>query len=41
MYYAVVVEEGAGVGREAERLLPLGTDMTARTKLVQQYLTQA
>ena len=27
--YEVVVGEGAGVGREAERFLPLGTDMTA------------
>lgn len=27
--YEVVVGEGAGVGREAERFVPLGTDMTA------------
>jgi len=36
--YEVVVGEGAGAGREAERFLPLGTDMTARVKMVQEYL---
>lgn len=36
--YEVVVGEGAGAGREAERFLPLGTDMTARVKTVQDYL---
>ena len=36
--YEVVVGEGAGAGREAERFLPLGTDMTARVKTVQNYL---
>lgn len=36
--YEVVVGEGAGAGHEAERFLPLGTDMTARVKMVQDYL---
>lgn len=36
--YEVVVGEGAGIGREAERFLPLGSDMTARVKSVQEYL---
>jgi hypothetical protein len=37
--YEVVVGEGAGAGREAERFLPLGTNMTARVvELVQEYL---
>lgn len=36
--FEVVVGEGAGDGREAERFLPLGTDMTARVKGVQEYL---
>ena len=36
--YEVVVGEGAGAGREAERFLPLGTDMTVRVKMVQEYL---
>ena len=36
--YEIVVAEGAGVGREAERFLPLGTDMTARVNMVQEYL---
>ncbi len=31
--YNVVTGEGAGAGREAERFLPLGTDMTARDYL--------
>jgi hypothetical protein len=35
----VVVGEGAGAGREAERFLPLGTNMTARVvEVVQEYL---
>lgn len=37
--YEVVVGEGAGTGREAERFLPLGTDMTTRVKVVQDYLS--
>ena len=37
--YEVVVGEGAGAGREAERFLPLGTDITVRVKIVQEYLT--
>lgn len=37
--YDVVVGVGeAGTGKEAEKFLPLGTDMTARVKLVQDYL---
>ena len=36
--YEVVVGEGVGTGREAERFLPLGTDMTVRVKTVQDYL---
>ncbi|KAH8646089.1 putative short-chain oxidoreductase [Xylariales sp. PMI_506] len=37
--YEVIVAEGeAGTGKEAEKFLPLGTDMTARVKVVQQYL---
>lgn len=39
--YEVVVGEGPGAGREAERFLPLGTDMTARVKVVQDYLAHA
>ncbi|KAI1383685.1 putative short-chain oxidoreductase [Hypoxylon trugodes] len=39
--YEVVVGEGVGVGKEAERLLPLGVDMTARAKGVQEYLQNA
>ncbi|KAI9742145.1 MAG: hypothetical protein M1818_004045 [Claussenomyces sp. TS43310] len=39
--YEVVVGEGAGAGREAERFLPLGTDMTIRVKMVQDYLAHA
>jgi NAD(P)-dependent dehydrogenase (short-subunit alcohol dehydrogenase family) len=38
--YEVVVGEGAGTGREAERFLPLGSDMTARVKIVLDYLAQ-
>lgn len=40
-FYDVVVGEGAGVGREAERFLPLGTDMATRVKMVQDYLAHA
>ncbi|KZF26530.1 NAD(P)-binding protein [Xylona heveae TC161] len=36
--YEVVVGEGVGAGYEAERFLPLGSDMTPRVKQVQQYL---
>ncbi|KAL9594758.1 MAG: hypothetical protein Q9219_006844 [cf. Caloplaca sp. 3 TL-2023] len=36
--YEVVVGEGAGAGREGEGFLPLGTDMTARVKGVQEAL---
>ena len=36
--YEVVVGEGAGAGKEAEKFLPLGTDMTARVKLVRDSL---
>ncbi|KAL8758838.1 MAG: hypothetical protein Q9199_001188 [Rusavskia elegans] len=33
--YEVVVGEGAGTGHEAEKFLPLGSDMTVRVKGVQ------
>ena len=39
--YEVVVGEGIGAGREAERLLPLGTDMVARVKAVRESLEHA
>lgn len=39
--YEVVVGEGAGAGREAERFLPLGSDMTPRVKGVQDYLAHS
>ena len=39
--YEVVVGEGVGAGREAEKLIPLGTDMTDRVKTVQGYLGHA
>ncbi|KAI1211615.1 putative short-chain oxidoreductase [Annulohypoxylon truncatum] len=39
--YEVIVGEGVGKGREAERLLPLGQDMTVRVKTVQDYLGHA
>lgn len=39
--YEVVVGEGVGKGHEAERLLPLGQDMTLRIKGVQDYLGHA
>ncbi|KAL2163800.1 hypothetical protein VTH06DRAFT_5859 [Thermothelomyces fergusii] len=35
--YEVVVGEGVGAGREAERLLPLGRDLAARIRTVQEY----
>lgn len=39
--YAVVVGEGVGTGHEAEQILPLGTDMRARVKLVQEQLAHS
>ncbi|KAK3305120.1 uncharacterized protein B0T15DRAFT_398375 [Chaetomium strumarium] len=39
--YEVVVGEGVGAGREAERLLPLGRDLAARIKTVQEYYAHA
>lgn len=33
-----MVGEGVGAGRQSERFLPLGSDMTARVKTVQKYL---
>ncbi|KAG8530511.1 uncharacterized protein KY384_005014 [Bacidia gigantensis] len=39
--YDVVVGEGAGAGHEAERFLPLGTDMFARVTTVRDYLSHA
>ncbi|KAI2619161.1 putative short-chain oxidoreductase [Hypoxylon sp. NC1633] len=39
--YDVVVGEGVGFGHEAERVLPLGLDMIARAKGVQQSLEGA
>ncbi|KAI2614213.1 putative short-chain oxidoreductase [Hypoxylon fragiforme] len=39
--YEMVLGEGIGAGREAERLLPLGSDMTARVKGAQEYLGHA
>ena len=39
--YEVVVGQGVGAGREAERFLTLGTDMTTRVKTVQDYLAHA
>lgn len=36
--YEVVTGTGAGAGKEAERFLPLGSDMTPRVKGVQEYL---
>ncbi|KAF9522893.1 hypothetical protein CPB83DRAFT_887299 [Crepidotus variabilis] len=35
--YEVVVGEGVGTGREAEKLLPLGSDMITRVQMVQEY----
>ena len=39
--YEVVIGEGIGAGKEAERFLPLGTDMTARVKMAQEYLAHS
>lgn len=39
--YEVVVGEGIGAGHESERLLPLGRDMAARIKTVQDYYAHA
>lgn len=39
--YKLVVGEGFGAGKEKERLLPLGSDMTARMTLVQDQLAHA
>ena len=39
--YELVAGEGFGEGKEAERLLLLGSDMTARAKRVQEYLGHA
>lgn len=39
--YEVVVGEGAGVGMESERFLPLGPDMTIRVKTVQNSLAHS
>lgn len=36
--YDVVVGAGVGAGCEAERFLPLGSDMTTRVQMVQDYL---
>jgi NAD(P)-dependent dehydrogenase (short-subunit alcohol dehydrogenase family) len=37
--YEVVVSEGVGAGREAERFLPLGKDLVARIKQIQDGYT--
>ncbi|KAJ5989931.1 hypothetical protein N7499_010459 [Penicillium canescens] len=39
--YQVVAGEGVGEGRQTEKLLPLGSDMTPRLKGVQDYLGNA
>lgn len=39
--FEVVVGKGVGAGKQAERFLPLGTDMIARVRDVQQYLGHA
>lgn len=39
--YEVVMGEGIGVGHEAERFLPLGRDLTARIKDVQDRYTHS
>ncbi|KAH9983979.1 NAD(P)-binding protein, partial [Xylariaceae sp. FL0662B] len=39
--YQLVVGEGFGAGKEAEKFLPLGSDMTARMTLVQDQLAHA
>ncbi|MCJ1386376.1 hypothetical protein MMC17_009502 [Xylographa soralifera] len=39
--YDVVVGEGVGKGREGERFLPLGRDLAARVKLIQDQLAHS
>ncbi|KAI1074562.1 NAD(P)-binding protein [Whalleya microplaca] len=39
--YQLVVGEGFGAGKEAEKILPLGSDMTTRITLVQDQLEHA
>ncbi|KAI1359546.1 NAD(P)-binding protein [Xylaria arbuscula] len=39
--YQLIVGDGFGVGKEQEKFLPLGADMTARMTLVQNQLTHA
>ncbi|KAL7805614.1 putative short-chain oxidoreductase [Trichoderma gracile] len=39
--YEVVVGEGVGKNREAEKILPLGRDLAARIQTVQEYLAHA
>ena len=39
--YEVVVGEGVGAGREGERFLPLGRDLAARVKQVQDWHTHS
>lgn len=39
--YEVIVGEGVGVGKEAETMLLLGTDMTARAKATQETFRHA
>ncbi|KAI8947770.1 NAD(P)-binding protein [Xylaria longipes] len=39
--YQLIVGEGFGAGKEQEKLLPLGSDMTARMTLVQDQLAHA
>ncbi|KAM0249833.1 hypothetical protein ACHAQJ_008901 [Trichoderma viride] len=39
--YEVVVGEGIGKNREAERALPLGRDLAARVQIVQDYLSHS
>ena len=39
--YEVVVGEGVGKGREGERFLPLGRDLTARLQLIQDQMAHS
>lgn len=39
--YQLIVGEGFGAGKEQEKFLPLGADMTARMTLVQDQLAHA
>ena len=39
--YEVVMGEGAGAGREAKKLLPLGNDMKTRLQRVHDYLAHS